>query len=60
MVTRAHLGQLRHELNVSDDIRQHSAALGIDDAVGGIRQPVEGLFEPGVLLESAWVVRISL
>ena len=60
MVGNAHLGELRHELNVCDHIRQLSTAIGVNDAVGRISQAIEGLYEPGVLLESTWVVRIRL
>lgn len=59
-VAKTHLGKLRHELNIGDNLRQCGTTFRIQDAVGRISQPIEGLFEPVVPLESAWVVWIVL
>jgi len=58
--TKAHLGKLRHELDIGDDLRQCSTTFRIQDTVGRISQPIEGLLEPVILLESTWVVWIGL
>lgn len=59
-VADAHLCKLRHELDVGNDIRQHSTAIRVNNAIGRISQAVKGLLEPVVLLESAWIVWIGL
>ena len=59
-VTDAHLGKLRHELDIGDDFGQCSTASRVNDTVGRISNAVEGLFEPIILLEGAWIVWIRL
>lgn len=47
-------------MDISDDIRQLSTASRVNDAVGFVGDSVEGLYEPGIFLESAWVVWVGL
>ena len=55
-----YLGELRHELDIGDDILQCSPASRGNCAIGFICYPVEGFLEPGILLESAGIVWIGL
>ena len=59
-VANAHLGKLGHELNIGNDIRQYGTAVRVNNAIGRVSQAVEGLLEPVVLLEGAWIVWIFL